>query len=105
MYRICDTNILKVLQKLFQMLKISKHTRKEVQGDQKKKVDIAVRNARLLSDYLELGFKSLSTLREIMKAYYPDLSDLQIRRVWDIRSRENDVLDKFEQIINILKNG
>jgi len=71
--------------------------------DQKKKVDIAMRNAKLMSAYLSLGFRTLFALKEIFKAHYPEIPDKEIKRVWDIRSRDASVLDKFETLIEKLK--
>jgi len=81
-----------------------KVNRKIAQTNPAVKVDIAVRNANLLSDYLALGFKTLKTLTEIMRAYYPDMTTLEVRRLWDIRTRDIGALDKFERVIEILKS-
>ena len=78
--------------------------RKKVQDDPMIRIEIVKKNARLLSDFLSLGFKTHQVLKELFRVYYPEITWGQIRQIWDIRSRDEEVLLKFEKLINKLKS-
>ena len=76
--------------------------------DHHKKVDVVIRNARLLGEFLSLGFKSFDSFSTIVKFYDVDFDNengsAAMRAFWEIRLRQDSINDDFEKILDQLKN-
>ncbi len=97
MHCINDTIIQNILiQRLYHM-----KTVRVVQNEAKAKN--ILRNAQLMSDFLAMGYKTRQTFIEIFKVYYPEVEVKQIYHLWNIRSVDAVLLDKFESILNRLR--
>ena len=80
----------------------SKRIEKNVQ---RKRVDNILKNAQLMSEFLSLGFRTLQGFKEVFRVYYPDVSESDVRRLWNIRVVEPELLNKFENIVIRLKQS
>lgn len=77
--------------------------------NQSRKVELVKRNADLLQEFLDMGYKSFIAFHTIMSYkddfYKSDLGYRVLRSFWEVRIRQVDLLDEIENMLHNLKNS
>lgn len=74
---------------------------------QEDRIEISIRNAQILGEFLNLGFKTFdafcSIVSHFLKDYKSENGRIVLRQFWDIRIRTMAINDDVESVLEKLK--
>lgn len=80
-------------------IKLKKHEEKT-----KKRLDGIYKVSKVLNEFFDKGFRTYEKLELIVLVYYPEISKKDLWSIWIIRSYDEVIIEKLNDVLGKLKS-